>query len=92
MKRGTTLKTNKEKSKELLMRYLNQSYKGDRSARQKAREYIHHSTIQTAFNNGFLTIGDIKCKLRSCENTLPGPDSVRYGHIKQLTDAELLVL
>lgn len=52
-------------------------------------EYIHKRAIQGKINDEFVTIGDINCTLRSCENNASGPYDVQYEHKMQLSDADL---
>lgn len=53
----------KEKNEQLFMRYLNQSDKGERSFRQKTKEYAHLNTTQGKMYGNVVAIGDIQCIL-----------------------------
>lgn len=74
------------------MRYLSQPHNGDSSSRQNTREYINQSIIQGKIYDNLITIGDINCALRGSKINTPGQVGVKYSHIKQLSDAEMLCL
>ena len=85
---GTRLTTDIEKGEAFLRRFIAQTDHNDVDIRDAVRENLS-GAIENEHYEDFIRVEDVKQVLRKAKDTAPGPDGVRYGHMRELSDGDL---
>ena len=85
---GVRATTDKEKGEAFLERFIAQTDHNDVDIREAVREDLSGS-VRNAQYEDIIRVDDIKHILKMAKDTAPGPDGVRYGHMKELSNVDL---
>ncbi|CAG5115232.1 unnamed protein product [Candidula unifasciata] len=85
---GVRVTTDKEKGEAFLHRFIAQTDHSDVDIRGAVRKEFA-GTLKNMHYEDMIQVEDIKQILKKAKDTAPGPDGVRYGHMKALSDVDL---
>ena len=85
---GSWVKTDQEKGEALFERYLQQTDQRNEDERRNLLNAIRQSFEGEIFSYS-LSDSTVKGNIAHSANTAPGPDGVRFSHMKSLDDGEI---
>ena len=88
---GVWVRTEEEKGKALFERYRQQTDQNNEAERRETMTAITRNYDENLFTE-FITYENVEYCAKHTTSSAPGPDGVRYAHIKALEEADLRAL